>query len=161
VAEQRVRGERARVSELERAGTALLDALQWHGVAMVEFKGAPARDALALMEVNAKFWGSHDAALAAGVDFPGDLVALLEGRALSPQPSYPAVRISWPLGGDLWHGVYHPAALAAVLRDALSPRVAHTWRGDDRAPAWRELVQWARSAPGAWREFRSTRRGSR
>ena len=164
--------------ELERAGTMLLDALQWHGVAMVEFKGgdvhaaaaarngggpsvaggASASASLALMEINAKFWGSHDAALAAGVNFPADMLALLEGRALPQQGPYPARRISWPLGGDLWHGLFQPHALMTVLRDALSPAVAHTWRADDLGPTWRELMQWARSAPGAWREFTSTRR---
>ncbi len=144
--------------ELERAGTALLDALRWHGVAMVEFKGDPARGTLSLMEVNAKFWGSHDVALAAGVDFPGDLVALLEGRVLPPQQPYPAVRCSWPLGGDLWHGLARPSALPQVLMDAVSTRVAHTWRASDPWPTWRELIQWARSAPGALRELRGTRR---
>ena len=178
--------------ELERDGTALLDALKWHGVAMVEFKGsraphpdpaarsdgvemsanrpspdppldtavkpAPASASLALMEINAKFWGSHDAALASGVNFPSDLVALMEGRQLPPQVPYPPMRISWPLGGDLWHGLFQPTALIPVLRDALSPAVAHTWRADDPGPTWRELLQWARSAPGAWREFASTRR---
>ena len=143
--------------ELERAGTRLLDALHWHGVAMVEFKGARGAS-LALMEINAKFWGSHDAALAAGVNFPADLVALLEGREVAPQAPYADVRISWPLGGDLWHGLFRPAELGTVLRDALSPTVAHTWRADDLGPTWRELLQWARSAPGAWHEFTSTRR---
>lgn len=142
---------------LERAAGALLDALAWHGVAMVEFKGDLASGRLALMEINAKFWGSHDLALAAGVDFPGDLAALLEGRALPPQAPYRAVRMSWPFGGDLWHGLYRPSALPRVLADALSPRVAHTWRGDDPAPLGREVLQWLRSAPGAWREHRDTR----
>jgi predicted ATP-grasp superfamily ATP-dependent carboligase len=144
--------------DLAWAGTTLLDALRWHGVAMVEFKGVPRRDTLSLREINAKFWGSHDLALAAGVDFPGDLVALLEGRTLAAQPSYRAIRMSWPLGGDLWHGLFRPTSLPAVMRDALSPSVAHTWRGDDPAPGWRELVQWMRSTLGAWREYRSTQR---
>jgi predicted ATP-grasp superfamily ATP-dependent carboligase len=138
---------------LARAGRTLLDALGWHGVAMVEFKGEPA-GRLALMEINAKFWGSHDLALAAGVDFPGDLVALLEGGTPGPQPPVRRVRFSWPLGGDLWHGLFRPSALPRVLWDAISPAVAHNWRWTDLAPhAW-ELAQWARSTPGAWREFR-------
>jgi len=116
---------------LARAGTQLLDALRWHGVAMVEFKGDPERGTLALVEINAKFWGSHDLALAAGVDFPGDLAAMLEGRALPPQAPVRAVRMSWPLGGDLWHGLFRPRALGAVLGDALSSKVAHSWRRDD------------------------------
>ncbi|HTO89804.1 MAG TPA: hypothetical protein VMJ70_01615 [Candidatus Sulfotelmatobacter sp.] len=143
--------------ELERAGTALLDALQWHGVAMVEFKGALAPGELSLMEVNAKFWGSHDLALAAGVDFPGDLVALLEGQRLGPQAPVKRVRFSWPLGGDLWHGLFRPADLPRVLWDAISPAVAHNYRLDDPLPHVFELMQWARSFPGALREARELR----
>jgi predicted ATP-grasp superfamily ATP-dependent carboligase len=143
---------------LAAAGATLLDALRWHGVAMVEFKGALAPGALALIEINAKFWGSHDVALAAGVDFPGDLVALLEGRTLAPAQAPPkAVRFAWPFGGDLWHGLFRPASLPAVLRDALSPAVGHSWRLDDLSPLVFEIAQWARSAPGAWREQRMTR----
>lgn len=141
---------------LESAGRTLLDALAWHGVAMVEFKGDPATR-LALMEINAKFWGSHDIALAAGVCFPGDLVALLEGRTLPPQPAVPYVRFSWPFGGDLWHGLFHPSALPRVLWEAVSPTVAHNWRWSDPGPhAW-EVLQWLRSTPGAWREHRELR----
>jgi predicted ATP-grasp superfamily ATP-dependent carboligase len=143
--------------ELTWAGTTLLDALRWHGVAMVEFKGAPAPGALALIEINAKFWGSHDLALAAGVDFPGDLVALLEGRALGPEERPRRVRFSWPLGGDLWHGLFRPASLPAVLFDAFWPGVAHSVRFGDPLPHVYELAQWARSAPGAWHEQRMTR----
>lgn len=143
--------------ELERAGTALLDALKWHGVAMVEFKGALAPGELKLMEVNAKFWGSHDVALAAGVDFPGDLVALLEGRAIGPPPPVRRVRFAWPLGGDLWHGLFRPSSLPRVLWDAVAPGVARPFRASDPAPHLWELVQWARSAPGAWREHRELR----
>ena len=143
--------------ELERAGTALLDALRWHGVAMVEFKGALAGGGLRLIEVNAKFWGSHDVALAAGVDFPGDLVALMEGRTLPPQPPVRQVRFAWPLGGDLWHGLFRPRALPGVLWDAISPAVARNIRLSDPAPTLWELAQWARSTPGAWHEQRELR----
>ena len=143
-------------SALARAGAALLDELRWHGVAMVEFKGALAPGALALIEINAKFWGSLDVALAAGVDFPGDLVALLEGRTPAPEQAPPkAVRFAWPFGGDLWHGLFRPASLPAVLRDALSPAVAHSYRLGDPLPLVFEILQWARSAPGAWREQRT------
>jgi len=143
--------------EIERAGEALLGALAWHGVAMVEFKGDPARGTMVLMEINAKFWGSHDLALAASVDLPGDLVALLEGETLGPQPPVPKVRLSWPLGGDLWHGLFKPSSLPAVIGDALSPQVAHTFHAADPMPTVYEALQWLRSGPGAWREFRSAR----
>jgi len=141
---------------IEKAGGALLDALAWNGVAMVEFKGLLGGN-LALMEINAKFWGSHDLALAAGVDFPGDLVALAEGRTMGEQKPYRAVRLSWPLGGDVWHGLSRPSALPQVLWDAISPTAAHTFIWGDPAPTWFELVQWARSTPGAWSELRNSK----
>lgn len=141
---------------LERAGTTMLDALAWHGVAMVEFKGDP-NGRLTLVEVNAKFWGSHDVALAAGVNFPADLVTLLEGGTLSPQPPVRPVRFAWPLGGDLWHGLARPATLPRVLWEALSPGVAHSGRLADPLPHFYEIAQWIRSSPGAWREARALR----
>lgn len=52
------------------AARALLGALRWHGVAMVEFK-LDRRDGVAkLMEINGRFWNSLPLAIAAGVDFP-------------------------------------------------------------------------------------------
>lgn len=141
--------------EIEHAGGLLLDALQWHGVAMVEFKGSADGSRPALIEINAKFWGSLDVALAAGVDFPGDLAALMEGRKLGPQPPVQPVRFSWPLGGDLWHGVFQPASLTQVLGDTFSPNVAHSFRWNDPAPTLWEALQWARSTPGAWKEHRT------
>ncbi|MBI2455607.1 MAG: ATP-grasp domain-containing protein [candidate division NC10 bacterium] len=48
----------------------LLEALKWHGVAMVEFK-LDRRDGVPrLMEINGRFWNSLPLAVAAGVDFP-------------------------------------------------------------------------------------------
>src|SRR5258705_143400 len=118
----------------------------------------PPADAPALIELNVKFWASTDVALAVGVDFPGDLVALLEGRALAAKAEPgKKVRFSWPLGGDLWHGLFRPASLPAVLLDTFSPGVAHSFRLADPVPHLYELAQWARSAPGAWREQRVTR----
>jgi len=140
--------------ELERAGVALLDALKWHGVAMVEGKRTK-EGRFVLMEINAKFWGSHDLALAAGVDFPNDLVTLLQGGELTqPQKPYKKVRCTWPLGGDLWHAMARPTALPRVLWDGVSPNVAHTFRWTDPGPWFFELLQWARSTPNALAEAR-------
>lgn len=47
----------------------LLEAVKWHGVAMVEFR-IDAQGVAYLMEVNTRFWGSLQLAIDAGVDFP-------------------------------------------------------------------------------------------
>ena len=67
--------------ELLNASVRLLNALDYTGVAMVEFKVDPKTGRWALMEVNARFWGSLPLAVAAGADFPLALFQMLvEGR---------------------------------------------------------------------------------
>lgn len=56
--------------ELEAAGMRLLDELDWHGPAMVEFKRDPRDGEFKLMEINPRFWGSLALSVASGVDFP-------------------------------------------------------------------------------------------
>jgi predicted ATP-grasp superfamily ATP-dependent carboligase len=81
----------------------LLSALEWQGVAMVEFK-VDARDGRPmLMEINPRFWGSLQLAIDAGVDFPRLLCRQALGEALEPVLSYAeGVRSRWLLG-DLDH----------------------------------------------------------
>lgn len=56
--------------KLKEFGLKLLESLNWHGVAMVEFKKDSRDGEFKLMEINPKFWGSLDLAIASGVDFP-------------------------------------------------------------------------------------------
>ena len=64
----------ARLLELSKQ---LLDALQWQGVAMVEWRRAD-DGTIHLMEINPRLWGSLPLTIAAGVDVP----AILHGMAL-------------------------------------------------------------------------------
>jgi protein-tyrosine-phosphatase/predicted ATP-grasp superfamily ATP-dependent carboligase len=73
--------------ELLDASERLIAALEWNGVAMVEFKVNPLTGEFCLMEINGRFWGSLPLAVAAGADFPSMLVDLeLEGKI---RPSLP------------------------------------------------------------------------
>jgi predicted ATP-grasp superfamily ATP-dependent carboligase len=80
----------------------LLAALEWHGVAMVEFRGGRA-GGFRLMEINPRLWGSLALAIDCGVDFPWGLALLVCGRPLPKQPSYrsgyytrhPCADLSW------------------------------------------------------------------
>lgn len=56
--------------DLNEIGIRILKALNWHGVAMVEFKKDARDNTFKLIEINPKFWGSLDLAIASGVDFP-------------------------------------------------------------------------------------------
>ena len=73
----------------------LLEALAWHGVAMVEFKIDARTGEPHLMEINGRFWGSLHLAVTAGVDFPAILVDLAMGRAPAATPYRAGVRVRW------------------------------------------------------------------
>jgi len=73
--------------DLIQVATLLLSALQWHGVAMVEFKVTPSGEAY-LMEINPRLWGSLALGIDCGVNFPIGLLCLATKQPLSPQPIY-------------------------------------------------------------------------
>ncbi|WP_068452137.1 ATP-grasp domain-containing protein [Oleiphilus sp. HI0080] len=76
----------------------LLDAANWHGVAMVEFKvdqqGKPY-----VIEVNPRFWGSLQLAVDSGVDFPAMLHKIEMGQAIENSHGYTkGQKLRWLLG---------------------------------------------------------------
>lgn len=78
----------------------LLDRLDWHGVAMVEFRG-DADGHFVLLEVNPRLWGSLPLAIRSGVDFPWGLYLLATGRDPGRQPVYQVHRYMRNLSFDL------------------------------------------------------------
>lgn len=81
----------------------LLRHLKWHGVAMVEFKEEERTGVPMLMEINARFWGSLQLAIDAGIDFPHALYRLVtEGKADEQRDYIVGQRLRWLLG-DLDH----------------------------------------------------------
>ena len=65
----------------------LLTALNWHGVAKVEFK-MNANGQYWLMEINPRLWGSLALSIDSGVDFPLGLLQIASGDEPAPQPKY-------------------------------------------------------------------------
>ena len=133
----------------------LLRAMRWHGPAMVEFRDDGVSEPC-LIEVNGRFWGSLQLAIAAGVDFPRLWVDLLRG--VSPPPVAPYARgvtVRW-LWGDVKRFVTIVSGrpegyagsfptIAEGLRELFGPQPVgtrlETWEPDDRWPAAGELVQ--------------------
>ena len=74
-------------AELLASSEKLLNALQWHGVAMVEYKAKP-NGPFCLLEINPRLWGSLALAIDAGVDFPrGNSCHLRRDRFPHPSPA--------------------------------------------------------------------------
>lgn len=88
--------------QLQEYARRLLSHVNWHGVAMVEFKVTPAGRPY-LIEVNGRFWGSLQLAVDAGVDFPSMLYDVAAGNRVASVADYRVgVRSRWLLG-DLDH----------------------------------------------------------
>jgi predicted ATP-grasp superfamily ATP-dependent carboligase len=75
---------------LIQSSLALLQAMQWDGVAMVEYKVNSAGQAV-LMEVNGRYWGTIALPISAGIDFPWYHWKLAHGE-------YPAIPKTYAVG---------------------------------------------------------------
>jgi protein-tyrosine-phosphatase/predicted ATP-grasp superfamily ATP-dependent carboligase len=65
----------------------LLRRLQWHGVALVEFRG-PSPENARLMGIKPRLWGSLALSLDCGVDFPWGLALIALEQRVPAQPRY-------------------------------------------------------------------------
>ena len=93
----------------------LLGPLGWHGVAMLEFKQDARTGDLYLIEVNGRFWGSLQLAIASGVDFPFMTYQLATGERPSVPRGYTVgIKCRWLLG-DLDHLLIRLSRSAADL----------------------------------------------
>ncbi len=95
---------------LESYARKILAHVNWHGVAMVEFRITPEGKPY-LMEINTRFWGSLQLAINAGVDFPWLLYQITCGQQAETVKQYRSgIRLRWWLGNLDW--------LYLILRDA-------------------------------------------
>lgn len=117
--------------DIKRASLAILSALRWHGVAMVEFRKQPGSPP-AFMEVNGRFWLSLPLACYAGADFPALLARMAENGDIEPSFGYRrGVRCRWLVGDarhllEVWKGPpsgypgQYPGRMRTLL-DVLTP----------------------------------------
>jgi predicted ATP-grasp superfamily ATP-dependent carboligase len=109
------------------ASLALLRAVNWHGVAMVEFRIRPDGTPV-FLEVNGRFWNSLALAIHAGVNFPLGVARIAEfGDVEMLPPGRPGVRCRWFLGDArhllaVWRGapVGYPGRFPARLGTTLA-----------------------------------------
>jgi predicted ATP-grasp superfamily ATP-dependent carboligase len=142
-------------ADLVKRSIALLRAMEWEGVAMVEYRTGEPGGEPCLMEVNGRFWGSLPLALHAGADFPYLLYRSLSERVAQPRPR--AGTRARSLAGDTkWlletlrrKNESKAAALWSYVR-AFSPSNRYfIWAADDPRPAvmnflnrfWRALPE--------------------
>ena len=101
---------------LEEYAERLLEAVGFHGVAMVEFKHDDKSGETWLLEVNPRFWGSLSLAIQSGVDFPYLLYRMATDGDISPVTRYETGKVvkwilgdlsrilNWNVGSGRWPG---------------------------------------------------------
>jgi protein-tyrosine-phosphatase/predicted ATP-grasp superfamily ATP-dependent carboligase len=138
--------------ELLQASAKLISAMNYTGVAMIEFRVDLRTGKFVLIEINGRFWGSLPLALAAGADFPLWLYQMwVEGREEYPTKSrtnlycrnlpmdldwfmsnlrpdrseaaMPRVPV-WKVAGELWHLITLRERFDTLVADDLSPAIA-------------------------------------
>ncbi len=121
--------------EVKRIGLKLLESLQWHGVAMVEFKKDNRDGIFKLMEINPKFWGSLDLSIASGVNFPLLLVNMALNGDIEPVFRYnTGVTFRWPFPEDMVHLCARPSSGMDMLRECFDRRSRTNLSLDDPLP---------------------------
>ena len=129
-------------SEIEAAAKRLLQAIQYTGVAEVEFKYDPRDQTYKLLEINARIWAWHTLGGRAGVDFPYLLWQSMHDETITETRARPGVKwlhlaLDVPAAaGELWHGHLSPwtylRSLSRVSEYAVLAK-------DDPLPAVREI----------------------
>ena len=109
---------------LYKYGKQILDKLKWHGVAMVEFKKTYEKDELYLMEVNPKFWASHDLAIEAGINFAEKYLEIVEKKNSIKKINNKVIysldkKFQW-LARDLSSSLFRPIRFFNVINTFLS-----------------------------------------
>ncbi len=79
--------EQVDIPELKRIAETFLKAVDYYGIAEVEFMQDPRTGTYKLIEVNPRFWGWHSLAIGAGVDFPYLLYRDMIGEPVTPVPA--------------------------------------------------------------------------
>lgn len=151
--------------EVRKASLAILKALRWHGVAMVEFRQAPDAPPL-FMEVNGRFWNSLPLACYAGADFPAWLAELAENGDIANKSQFRSRIVCRWLLGDFRHVIEvlkgapdgYPRPYPDRWRTLLSVLTPHRHTYHDNFQ-WRdplpELGDWLNFAERAFERLRS------
>jgi len=125
---------------LRDAGLRILDSLNWHGVAMVEFKKDQKTGQFVLMEINPKFWGSLGLAIESGVDFPYLACRMELDGDIEPVCQYPTgVKYRWLFPADLFHAITDPHTIPQFLRDFGDRSMRYDIDIHDPAPTFMQI----------------------
>ncbi len=101
----------------------LLNKLNWHGVANLEFKLDKRDNLFKLREINPKFWTSTEMSLKAGANFPYLLCQVAQGEELEYSEKYDRnLRFHFPFSCELKHAKEKPSSIPKIILDCFNPK---------------------------------------
>jgi D-aspartate ligase len=135
--------ETANLPEIEELSQRFLRAINFYGLAEIEFKQDRRDDRYKILDVNARAWGFHGLGQAAGVDFPYLLFADQLGH--TTQPCRARSGIGWlrlltdipTAAADMMKGYLRPTSFLHSIRKT---RIESVFSWDDPLPMIAEFV---------------------
>ena len=98
-------------------GIQLLKALNWYGIAEVEFKTDPRDNIPKLLEINPRFWGMSELAVCSGMDLPYYLFKMVVQNDRTKYTEYRCGQyLRWLLPGEILHFITNPNR-SKILKD--------------------------------------------
>ena len=88
-------------SDLLMYGKSLLEKLNWHGPAMVEFKRDDNDNQFKLIEINPKLWGSLELSTISGINFPYQIYLLATNKQIINKTYEKDIYFRWTIPHDL------------------------------------------------------------
>jgi predicted ATP-grasp superfamily ATP-dependent carboligase len=140
--------------QIREASLAMLRALNWHGVAMIEYR-LRADNLPVFLEINGRFWHSLPLACYAGADFPALLARMAEfGDVDPPSPYKTGIQCRWLVGDfrhlvEVWKGRppgypgNFPRALPTLLAE-LTPKLGRFHDNFVWSDPLPEVADWVR-----------------
>lgn len=90
--------------ELIEKSIAIMDRLNWRGIAELEYMMDERDGKPKFMEINSRFWASLETAIYSGVDFPWLLYNIIKGNEIEEVHEYKTgQRCRWLFPGDILH----------------------------------------------------------
>jgi len=129
-------------ADLLYLGLKLLKSLNWHGVAMVEFKKDIRNDKFTLMEINPKFWGSLDLSIVSGVDFSELAVKMALDEDFDTVLEYnKGIKFRWLFPDDTLHVLANPYSFREFLGDFIGKNTYGNVKLNDIKPNLIQFLQ--------------------
>ena len=140
------------IPELESVGRRLLDSLDYHGLACIEYMKHEETGEFYLTEINPRLWQSVPCAVRAGADFPWYYYLVATGRADEIDPEYKVDFGTHQLYGEVGHFVSLftdssdiverpsiPGTAWQILRSCIAEPRFDDFRPDDLRPFFRAV----------------------